>query len=171
MVCPKQPSSRVPYAPPAARRGRKLVWIVVCLGCVAAGAAVPVFVPVPQLFGKTKAEAKGKGHGTEKTATVPFGDAVVNLSEERMTRYLRVKVVLVVDADQEKDATAHVGKHKAALKNWLIGHLAGKSLKDVAGTVGVKRVQREILERFEDELYPDGHGPLRDVLFEEFVVQ
>lgn len=158
-----------------ARRGRKLVWIVVCLACVAAGAAVPVFVPVGQLLGKTKDESagkgKGKGHAAEKTATIPFGDVVVNLSEERMNRFLKVKVVLAVTADQEKEATAHLAKHKAVMKNWLIGHLAGKSLKDVTGTVGVKRLQRELLERFEDELYPDGHGPLRDVLFEEFFVQ
>jgi flagellar FliL protein len=96
---------------------------------------------------------------------------VVNLNEERMSRYLRVKLVLAVDAEQEKAANEHLAKHKAQLKNWLIGHLSGKSIKDVAGSVGVKRMQREILEHFEDVLYPDGDGPLREVLFEEFVVQ
>ena len=43
--------------------------------------------------------------------------------------------------------------------------------QDVAGSVGVKRMQREILDHFEDVLYPDGDGPLRQVLFEEYVVQ
>ena len=100
-----------------------------------------------------------------------FGDGVVNLAEERMTRYLRIKIVLAVDEEQEKVATEHITKHKAAMKNWLIGHLSGKSLKDVTGTSGVKRLQREIMDRFEEMLYPDGEGHLRDVLFEEFVVQ
>jgi flagellar basal body-associated protein FliL len=82
-----------------------------------------------------------------------------------------VKIVLEFEAEAEKEATEKVTKQKAAMKSWLIGHLAGKTLKDVAGTQGVNRLQREMLEKFEDMLYPGGHGPLRNVLFEEYVVQ
>ena len=152
--------------PPAPRRKKKLVWIIVCMLCIGGGAMAPVLMG-GSLFGKGKNEKKQ----SHKTATIPFGDVVVNLAEERMTRYLRVKIVLVVDEEQEKIATEHVTKNKAALKNWLISHLAGKTLKEVSGSVGVKRLQREIVERFEEMLYPDGEGHLRDVLFEEFVVQ
>ena len=35
----------------------------------------------------------------------------------------------------------------------------------------LNKTQREILEKFEDILYPDGHSKLQDVLFEEYVVQ
>ena len=62
-------------------------------------------------------------------------------------------------------------KKKAPLKSAIITHLAGKSLKDVSGSVGVNRVQREILEKLDDVLYPDGHSHLRGVVFEEYVVQ
>jgi flagellar basal body-associated protein FliL len=62
-------------------------------------------------------------------------------------------------------------KQKAAVKSKLINHIAGKSLKDVSGSVGVNRLQREVLERFEEVLYPDGHSRIRAVLFEEYVVQ
>ena len=155
----------------APKKKGKLPLILVCILALGAGAAAPMVVNVPALMGKSKAEAEPKKHGPVKSATIPFGDVVVNLSEERMTRYLKLKIVLLVDAEQEKEATEHVAKMKAAMKSWMIGHVAGKTLKDVSGTAGVARLQREIFERFEDLLYPDGHGHLINVLFEEYVVQ
>jgi flagellar basal body-associated protein FliL len=96
---------------------------------------------------------------------------VVNLADERAMRYLRVKLAVLVDADKEKEVSDLLTKKKPAVKSKLISHLAGKTLKDVSGTVGVNRLQREILERFEEVLYPEGHSPLRAILFEEYVVQ
>jgi flagellar basal body-associated protein FliL len=164
-------------APAPAKKKGKLVLIVVCLVSVTAGAATPMAVDVPALIG-TKPKEEGKeikkkkkpGH-EEHLATVPVGDVAVNLSEERMTRYLRVKVAVQVEAAMEKKVLEHVEKNKAALKSWMISHIAGKTLKDVSGTVGVNRLQREMLERFEDILYPHGESPLRNVLFEEYIVQ
>jgi flagellar basal body-associated protein FliL len=167
-VAPPPPASP---SPAKAKRG-KLPLIVVSVLAVGGGVAVPMFVNVPALLGK---EAGGKAkpkHGADlDTVSVPFGDIVVNLSEDRMSRYLRVKIALKVDGHDEKAMTALVAKHKAAMKSRLIGHLAGKGLKDVGGSVGVARLQREILEKFDDILYPDGDSKLREVLFEEFVVQ
>jgi flagellar basal body-associated protein FliL len=160
-----------PTDKPAGKRGRKLVLALVCIVCVGGGAAVPMVLPVSGLFAKDKGEAEAKPHGDGKTVIVPFGDVVVNLAEERMTRYLRLKVAVLVDAESEKDVTEKLTKQKAAVKSKLIAHLAGKSLKDVSGSVGVNRLQREVLEWFEDVLYPDGGSHIRAVLFEEYVVQ
>ena len=133
---------------------------------------------VPALLGtKAKEESKdGKkkkakhGHD-EKLAVVPVGDVTVNLAEERMQRYLRIKVALQVEHEAEKTVLEHVEKKKVVLKSWMIGHISGKALKDVSGTVGVNRLQREILERVDDILYPNGDSPIRAVLFEEYIVQ
>jgi flagellar basal body-associated protein FliL len=76
-----------------------------------------------------------------------------------------------VEADAEKDVTDLLTKKKAAVKSAMITHLAGKTLKDVSGSVGVTRTQRELLEKIEEVLYPDGDGHLKSVLFEEYVVQ
>ncbi|MBA4065295.1 MAG: hypothetical protein C0501_16610 [Isosphaera sp.] len=164
--------SAAPAAPETAapKKGRKLVLAAVCVVFIAAGAAFPMVVDVPALFAKGKSD-KPKDKGEGKTAIVPFGEVVVNLSEERMSRYLRVKIAIAVDADAEKDVTEHLTKQKAAVKSKIIGHLAGKSLKDVSGSVGVARLQRELLDKFEDVLYPDGHSRIRTVLFEDYVVQ
>jgi flagellar protein FliL len=175
-------SEAAPAAAPAAKNsGGKAKFLVAAAISIAAGAATPMFVNIPSLLGKEKAAetadthdkpTKKKGsHAEEKTASVPFGDVVVNLAEERMLRYLRLKIVLVIDEEAEATFAALLEKKKATLKGWLISHLSGKSLKDVAGTVGVNRLQREILERFEDTLYPNGNSHLKSVMFEEYLVQ
>lgn len=167
-----------PAAPaePAKKKG-KLALIVVALVATAAGAATPMAVDVPALLGsKAKDEAKDgkkkKKHGhDEKLAVVPVGDVVVNLSEERMQRYLRIKLALQVEHDAESKVHEHVEKQKVAIKSWAISHISGKTLKDVSGPAGVNRLQREFLERVDDILYPSGDSPIRAVLFEEYLVQ
>ena len=162
-----------PTAPDAAavpKKGRLLLVIVVGLVFATAGAALPMFVNVGALFAKSKSD-KSKKESDAKTVIVPFGDVVVNLVDTRMQRYLRVKIAVLADADAEEEVTALLTKHKASLKSKLISHLAGKDIKDVSGTVGVNRLQRQLFERFEDVLYPDGHSQLRAVLFEEYVIQ
>lgn len=153
------------------KKGKKLLFLIVAIVFGGAGAAAPMFVNVPALFAKPKTE-KPKGHAENgKTAVVPFGDVVVNLVDPRMQRYLRVKVAVLVDEESEEEVTELLTKHKAAVKSKLIGHIAGKDVKDVSGTVGVNRLQRELLERFEDVLFPEGHSKIRTVLFEEYVIQ
>ncbi len=164
------PAAGSPAEGPPRKKGRKLVLAVVCVVFAGAGAAFPMLVNVPALFAKPNAD-KTKDKKEAKTAIVPFGDVVVNLSEDRLQRYLRVKVAVLADAEAEKEVTDLLTKKKAAVKSAMIAHLAGKSLKDVSGSVGVTRTQRELLERMEEVLYPDGDSRIRAVLFEEYVVQ
>lgn len=156
----------------APKKGNKLVLAVVCLVFTGAGAAFPMVV---NLSGKPKdekaAEAAKDPKEKPKTAIVPFGEVVVNLSEERFQRYLRVKIAVLVEAEAEKEVTDLVAKKKAAIKSAMIAHLAGKGTKDVTGTAGVARMQRELMERFEEVAYPDGTSKAKAVLFEEYVVQ
>jgi flagellar basal body-associated protein FliL len=165
-------TSPTPAAADAApkKKSKKLLIIAVCLIFTGAGAAFPMLVNVPALFAKSK-DDKGKEKKDAKTAIVPFGDLTVNLSEDRLQRYLRVKVAVLVEADAEKEVTEMVTKKKAAVKSAMIAHLAGKTVKDVSGSSGVTRTQRELLERMEDVLYPDGGSRIKSVLFEEYVVQ
>jgi flagellar protein FliL len=163
-------SAHAATAAPGSKKGRKLMLLVVGIVFAGAGAAIPMFVNVPALFAKQKTE-KGKGHNEVKTVIVPFSDVVVNLVDPRMQRYLRVKIAVAADADAEEEVTALLAKQKAELKSKIISHIAGKDTKEVSGTVGVNRLQRELLERFEDVLYPDGHSQIRAILFEEYVIQ
>jgi len=156
---------------PGGKKSRKLLLAGVGVLAILAGAALPLVVDVSSLLGKPKEADKEKPHAETKTTIVPFGDMVVNLADERAMRYLRVKLAVLVDANKEKEVSDLLAKKKPAVKSKLISHLAGKTLKDVSGTIGVNRLQREILERFDEVLYPEGHSPLRAILFEEYVVQ
>jgi flagellar basal body-associated protein FliL len=164
------PTAPAAAAAPPKKGSKKLLVAAVCLVFPLAGAAVPMAVNVPALLAKSK-EEKGKDKKEAKTAVVPFGEVVVNLSEGNLSRYLRVKVALLVEGEAEKEVADLLAKKKAAVKSAMIAHLAGKALKDVSGSVGVTRMQRELLERVEDVLYPDGNSRIKSVLFEEYVVQ
>jgi flagellar FliL protein len=113
----------------------------------------------------TKHEATGN-----QPAFVPFGEVVVNLAEERLTRYLRITLTLQVDPANEDLVKKAVEKRKTILKNWLIGYLSDKELDEVRGAIGVNKARREIQDQFNRLLFPDGAELIQEVLFEEFTV-
>jgi flagellar basal body-associated protein FliL len=103
-------------------------------------------------------------------AFLPFGNIVVNLAEENLTRYLRVTLILQVDPAHEEAVKRALDRNKTILKNWLIGYLSDKELDEVRGAVGVNKARREIQDQFNRLLFPDGNDLIQDILFEEFTV-
>lgn len=158
------------------QKGGWLRWIVLgvlALVAVAAGFAVPWVLSGTTIRHHSEATATSPQHSKkeEKTAFVAFGDVVVNLHEERLTRYLRLKIVLEVEESEERYIQELLNKRKAPLKSWLIGYLADRTLEEVRGTVGINRIRREIRDHFNEMLFPDGREVIRQVHFEEFTVQ
>ena len=89
-----------PATPEPKKGGFKniLVFAVLCGIAGAGGYFAPAF-----LLPHPPEEAKpAKKAANTKPAFVPFGDVVVNLAEERLTRYLRVQLILVVDAAAQR---------------------------------------------------------------------
>lgn len=163
-----------PEQPPAAQSTSRLGWIilaVVALAAVAAGFALPWMLSSTGTGHAQAPSQQRRSPEPEKTAFVPFGDVVVNLHEERLTRYLRLKIVLEVEESEEKAVHELLNKRRAPLKSWLIGYLADRTLDEVRGTVGINRIRREIRDHFNEMLYPDGREVIRQVHFEEFTVQ
>lgn len=157
-------------ATPPAKKGMKVLvlLIVVSLLSIGAGAAAPMFF----------LKAESADHHKEKKPAppspdeyVPFGEVSVTLSDGRGNRYLRVKLVLVVGENDEKHPKEKLEAKKAALRNWLITHLSDKSLPEVMGRASLNRIRREIHEHFSAALFPEGGEHIRDVFFEEFVIQ
>jgi flagellar protein FliL len=158
---------------PAPSGGKKtlIVLVVSSLLAAAAGGAAPLFL----LKAGERSEHGNEGghHGAgSKHAYVAFGDSlVVNLNEDRLTRYLRTKILLVVDEHDEKYINELVTKKKPALRNWLLASMSDKSLQEVSGASGQNKLRREIWQHFNSELFPDGSEKILDIFFEEFVVQ
>ncbi len=159
-------------APAPTKGGKKwvLVGVVVAVLAMGGGAAVPFFLPDSVL---PKQSAPEKTSPKEpKPILIPFGDpVVVNLNTDRLSRFLRTKIILVVEDTNEKAVHEVVEKKKPYLKTWLIAYLSDQSLKDVTGAAGVNRLRREIRDQFNTMLFPDGSEKINDVLFEEFYVQ
>ena len=153
----------------APRKGGTVGWLVLILAAllaIAGGFSLPLYFmpPTPHKTPVVSEESK-------RPALVPFGEVVVNLGEERLTRYLRAKLLIVVEDAQQKTINELLSQQKPFLKSWLISYLSDQSLQEVSGAAGVNRVRREIRDKFNSMLYPDGSEPIRDVLFDEFVVQ
>lgn len=168
--------------PPAAGNWLMTTLLVAAIGLIAGGAG---FI-LPQLIGKdfishfsweilvppTRPKKPSKPKLTsDQPALVPFGDAVVNLADERLTRHLQVRITLLADGPDEELLEKLVESHRALLMNWLIGYLSDKSVEEVRGAAGVNRARRDIHDRFNSLLFADGSEKVRDVLFEEFTVR
>ena len=151
-----------------------LLLVVVGLAAGGGGFALPYFISTSQPRPGNVEQAPQMPQPKLESSQpefVSFGALVVNLQEERLTRYLRADLTLQVDVSQKKAVEEAVSSKKAILKSWLIGYLSDKSLNDVRGTAGVNRLRREIQDRFNTILFPDGYDRIQDVLFQEFNVQ
>jgi flagellar basal body-associated protein FliL len=115
---------------------------------------------------KPKHRTSGK-----QPVSIPFGEAVVNLAEERLTRHLHVRITLLVHGADEELIETVLETNRPVLMNWLISYLSDKSLEEVRGAAGVNRARRDIQDRFNSLLFADGSEKVRDILFEEFTVR
>ena len=161
-----------PATPPAKKGGLLNLLLMAGISVVAgaAGFAAPLVLGHGS-FGFGGDSDNAIDPTASKSAFISFGEVTVNLAEERLTRYLRVKIILVVDVSQEKTIDGLVQRQKVVLKNWVISHLSDKSLEEVKGASGVNRLRRQNQDQFNSVLFPDGSERIRDVLFDEFVVQ
>jgi len=101
-----------------------------------------------------------------------FEPVVANLNEPGVTRYIRVALTLQISAElDQKKGAALIEENKPLLKNWLNIYLASQSLEDIRGNRNFQRIQSEILDAFNEKLFPDAKGKIRNVLFKEFAVQ
>ncbi len=164
-VAPKRSSSGVLWA---------VLWGTIGLVCGAGGFALPLLLP--GLFGGAEddqqhvaAEKLEDQH--VKTTYVDFGETVVNINSDRLNRYLRVHVMLMVKSDDQLVVEQMVTERRSSLKSWLISYLSDVSMEDLRGAAGQNRLRREIQDHFNTVLFEDGYDRIREVLFEEFNVQ
>jgi flagellar basal body-associated protein FliL len=106
-----------------------------------------------------------------KTALIQFDAVVVNVADGRYTRYLRVKICLVVDARDEEAVKAAVEKEKPFLQTWVLGYLQDRTMEQLHGSAGMNRVRREVCAEFNQRLYPDSAGKIKDILLPEYNFQ
>lgn len=170
------------YDPPASSGSvwsTSLLVVLIALMAGAAGFVMPHVVgggSLPtlsweSLAGHADSNAKRKKASGQQPVSIPFGEALVNLAEDRLTRHLQVRVTLLTHGADEAAVEAALENNRAVLMNWLISYLSDKSLEEVRGAAGMNRARRDIQDRFNGLLFADGSEKISDVLFEEFTVR
>jgi len=117
-------------------------------------------------------QAKGSAGDSLKTWYFKLDPVVANLDVADVTRYVRASLILEVSSEvDEKEGTAFLDGKKPILTNWLTVYLASLGLDDIRGDSSLKRVQSQILDVFNEKLFPDSKPKIKRILFKEFAVQ
>ncbi len=117
-------------------------------------------------------KAEGSEDGSQKSWFYHLEPVVANLDVTDVTRYVRASLTLEVSSEvDEKKGTAFLDEKKPILTNWLTVYLASLGLDDIRGDSSLKRIQSQVLDAFNEKLFPDSKPKIKYVLLGEFAVQ
>ncbi|MBW8039370.1 MAG: hypothetical protein FVQ85_05170 [Planctomycetes bacterium] len=146
------------------------------LGRLFAGTSSPETTDSSQKYDPAKAEylnTSDSPTGSEKTWYYHLEPVVANLDVPGVTRYVRATITMEISTDWEKSTgEIFIEEKKPRLKNWLAIYLASLTLEDARGDKNLKRIQLQILDAFNEMLFPDAKPQIRRILFKEgFAIQ
>lgn len=95
----------------------------------------------------------------------------VNLNVARLNRYIKASITLALREADAETAIPMLDKRRVELTNWLMTYLAGLTLEEVQGQKNIQRIQREIRDAINEQLWPDRRPRVEQVLFKEFAIQ
>jgi flagellar protein FliL len=165
----------------------KMAWIIMAVVAVVSAAggygisklsantSLNVFKPSVEKKPTVAEEAKltiEKASGKESPWYCKMEPVVANLDEPGALRYIRLAVFLEMDGSAEQEqCQKFIESKKPLLNNWLQLYLAGRSLEEVKGEKYLKTMQAQILEGFNQILFPGGKSLIKSVLFGEINIQ
>jgi len=95
----------------------------------------------------------------------------VNLDEPRLARYVHATITMAIPQQDFAVAGKRIDAETRVLRDWLTVYLTSLTLDDVRGAANLNRIRREILDAFNQELWPESKPLIRKVLFKEFAVK
>ena len=96
---------------------------------------------------------------------------MANLNEPRMARYIRTSPTLVIRPTDKDAATTLLEGKMPEVRAVLGSYLSDCTPDNVRGSDNLKRMQREIMERLNDKLWPDQRPLIVDIILEDVAVQ
>lgn len=111
--------------------------------------------------------AAGAAHGTGEVL-LPIDTFVVNLSDARGDRFLKLSVKAVTHDEALEKTLAENELVKSRLRDRVISVLAAKTYQEISNPIGKEGLRRELSQELNSVLGP---GTVSEVLFTEFIVQ
>ena len=112
------------------------------------------------------------GDNSEDVWYYDFEPVVANLNDPSVSRYVSASITLQISSDlSEKNGRDLIDQQRPVLTDWLTVYLAGLGLEDIRGDKNLKSIQSQILEAFNDKLFPDSKPMIKHILFRNFAVQ
>ena len=97
---------------------------------------------------------------------------VANLDEPGATRYIRTAFILEMSPDLSVEkGTILLEQKKPLITNLLTIYLAGLNIETTRGDKNLKRIQSELCDTFNEQLFPESKSMVKRVLIKEFAVQ
>ena len=117
-------------------------------------------------------DAEDYGDDSQGSWYYHLDPVIANLDVDDVTRYVKASLTLEISVDVDvKDGTAFINEKKPILTNWLTVYLASLHLEDIRGDSNLKRIQSQVLDAFNEKLFPDSKPKIKNILFKEFAVQ
>lgn len=171
---------------PAEKKGGGLIYWLLLLAVIVAGSTGGF--ALSQLIGgqdpqtAITPESENKKDAAEALLAAQAGQAswsydkmepvLANLDEPGVTRYVRVTVTLEMSPDMDKaKGEEFLLNRQMVLRDWMTTYFAGLSLEDCRGTRNLARIKKEVVENFNQILFPGSRSFVENVLFKEFAVQ
>jgi len=112
------------------------------------------------------------GDNSEDVWYYDFEPVVANLNDPSVSRYVSTSITLQISSDlSEKNGRDLIDQQRPVLTDWLTVYLAGLGIEDIRGDKNLKSIQSQILEAFNDKLFPDSKPMIKHILFRNFAVQ
>jgi flagellar basal body-associated protein FliL len=108
---------------------------------------------------------------TEKLLYKDLESITVNLDEPQLARYVHATITLGIDEKEFEQVAPQIDAKLLVLRDWLTVYLTSLSLEDVRGSANLNRIRREILDAFNEQLWPGGKPMIRKVLFKDFAIK
>jgi flagellar basal body-associated protein FliL len=144
------------------------------LGRLFAGSSAPKTAEPAKETAQTK-EAVKADSTADNGDTWYYNDLesiVVNPDEPGATRFVRVGLILEISSDlSEEKAKELINGKKPPLVNWVNIYFKGLTLDQMRNDQDMKRIQSQILDGFNEILFPGAKPQIKRVLIREFNIQ
>lgn len=107
-----------------------------------------------------------------KTWFFTFEPVIANLNDPGAMRYASLTLTLEMSSAAPQGKIEKLFAEKMPiLTNWITIYLASLGLEDIRGDKNLKRMQAQILDALNEQVFPNQKPKIKHVLFKEFAIQ